>query len=124
MAEKLISAIQLDKLRKSAVRHSDGGGLFLEVRKPPAASWTVRMQVAGRRRDFGLGSLDKVGLEAARTARDEIRHQFKAGLDPVAERVKANATTPTFRSVAVAMHKAQLGNWSNGKHRQQWIRTL
>jgi hypothetical protein len=33
VVEKLISAIQLDKLRKQLGRHSYGGSLSLEVRK-------------------------------------------------------------------------------------------
>ncbi|WP_313670412.1 Arm DNA-binding domain-containing protein, partial [Sandarakinorhabdus sp.] len=91
MAECLLKPTQLEKLRKLPGRHPDGGGLYLEVResraavgngakaKAFAASWTVRMQVAGKRRDFGLGRLDKVPLATAREKRDEIRQQFAAG---------------------------------------------
>jgi integrase len=139
MAECLLKPTQLEKLRKVPGRHTDGGGLYLEVResraavgndangkpKPKtfAASWTVRMQVAGKRRDFGLGSLDKVPLATAREKRDEIRQQYAAGVDPVLERKKA-AGVPTFQKAAETLHKERLKGWSNGKHREQWIATL
>ena len=123
MAEKLLKAVQLESLRKQPGRHADGGGLFLEVRNERSASWIVRMQVAGKRRDFGLGSLDKVALSEARDRRDAIRAQYQAGVDPVAERKQASAI-PTFSEAAEAVHKARLKSWSNGKHRQQWITTL
>ncbi len=145
MAEKLLKPVQLESLRKVPGRHADGGGLFLEVRpsrratakgQPAgasgkakanaedfAASWTVRMQVAGRRRDFGLGSLDKVPLATAREKRDAIREQFAAGIDPVAER-KKSAGVPTFKEVAEGLHKERRKLWSNGKHQEQWIATL
>lgn len=88
-----------------------------------SASWLVRMQKSGRRRDFGLGSLDKVSLSDARKARDVVRGQFEAGLDPVVERKKADGV-PTFRVAAATVHKAQRKAWSEGKHQSQWINTL
>ena len=138
MAEKLLKPVQLDSLRKLPGRHADGGGLFLEVRESRrankdgqpakandkakaedfAASWTVRMQVAGKRRDFGLGSLDKVPLATAREKRDAIREQFAAGLDPVAERKRADGV-PTFQKAAEQLHKERVKGWSNGKHQEQ-----
>ena len=123
MATPQLSATSLAKLRKAPGRHSDGGGLFLVVGDNGSASWLVRMQKSGRRRDFGLGSLDKVSLSDARKARDVVRGQFEAGLDPVVERKKADGV-PTFRVAAATVHKAQRKAWSDGKHQSQWINTL
>ena len=123
MTAPKLSATSLTKLRKTPGRYGDGGGLFLEVGANGAASWLVRMQKAGKRRDFGLGSLDKVSLADARKARDLVRGQFEAGLDPVVERKKAEGV-PTFKIAALAVHKAQKRAWSEGKHQSQWIRTL
>lgn len=123
MTAPKLSATSLTKLRKTPGRYGDGGGLFLEVGANGAASWLVRMQKAGKRRDFGLGSLDKVSLADARKARDLVRGQFEAGLDPVVERKKAEGV-PTFKVAALAVHKAQKKAWSEGKHQSQWIRTL
>ena len=123
MAKTLLSATSLPKLRKVPGRHADGGGLYLEVGATGSASWLVRMQKAGKRRDFGLGSADKLTLAKAREARDVVRGQFEAGLDPVAERRKADGI-PTFRVAAATVHKAQKTAWSKGKHGDQWIRSL
>ena len=123
MTKTLLSATSLSKLRKLPGRHTDGGGLYLEVGATGSASWLVRMQKAGKRRDFGLGSADKLTLAKAREARDLVRGQFEAGLDPVAERRKAGGI-PTFRVAAATVHKAQKSAWSEGKHGDQWIRSL
>lgn len=123
MTTPQLSATSLTKLRKAPGRYSDGGGLFLVVGDNGSASWLVRMQKSGRRRDFGLGSLDKVSLSDARKARDVVRGQFEAGLDPVVERKKADGV-PTFRVAAATVHKAQRKAWSEGKHQSQWINTL
>ena len=123
MTKTLLSATSLSKLRKLPGRHADGGGLYLEVGATGSASWLVRMQKAGKRRDFGLGSADKLTLAKAREARDLVRGQFEAGLDPVAERRKADGI-PTFRVAAATVHKAQKTAWSEGKHGDQWIRSL
>ncbi len=83
----------MGKLSGSAVRgaklpgrYGDGDGLFLVVTKSGSASWIVRIQKSGRRRDFGLGSAKKVPLTAARQRAAAIRVQVEAGLDPVLER--------------------------------------
>ncbi|WP_404335658.1 Arm DNA-binding domain-containing protein [Sphingomonas sp. MMS12-HWE2-04] len=41
-------------------RNSDGDGLFLEINGKGAASWILRLQTGGIRRDFGLGSAKSV----------------------------------------------------------------
>jgi hypothetical protein len=104
-------------------RHGDGDGLFLEVRKSGSASWIVRVQKNGKRRDIGLGSAKKVTLARARELASAARIQIEAGLDPVSERRKA-AGVPTFRQAATLFHAEQKKAWANGKHRDQWISTL
>lgn len=47
-------------------RHRDEGGLMLYVRKPGQASWVVRLQQGGKRRDYGLDSIEIVSLAEAR----------------------------------------------------------
>jgi integrase len=123
VSKSILQAIAIPKLRKVSGRHADGGGLYLVVGESGSASWLVRMQKAGKRRDFGLGSLDKVSLADARKARDVVRGQFEAGLDPVVERKKAEGV-PTFKVAALTVHKAQKKAWAEGKHQNQWIRTL
>lgn len=127
-----LNAVQVRNAKPG--RHADGKGLYLLVkpRRNPkdcgiesgAKSWMLRVQVAGRRRDFGLGSLDLVSLEEAREKARESRKVAKAGLDPALERKKALRLIPTFKEAATRYHEAVKGSWRNGKHADQWLATL
>ena len=117
-----LSAIQVRNAKPG--RHADGKGLYLLVKPSGAKSWMLRVQVAGRRRDFGLGSLDIVSLEEARDKARESRKIAKAGLDPSLERKKAQRAIPTFKEAAEVYHEAVKGSWRNGKHSDQWLATL
>lgn len=127
-----LNAVQVKNVKPG--RHADGKGLYLLVkpRRNPktgaiesgAKSWVLRVQVAGRRRDFGLGSLDIVSLEEARDKAREGRKLAKAGLDPSLERKKAMRLIPTFKEAAKRYHEAVKGSWRNGKHADQWLSTL
>jgi integrase len=108
---------------KTAGKYGDGDGLILHVAKPGSASWVLRVQKDGKRRDIGLGSAKKVGLSLARERADEARKQIELGVDPVKERKKA-AGIPTFREAAVIVHSEHKKTWKNGKHQDQWINTL
>ena len=59
-------------------KHSDGDGLSLLVKPSGARSWVVRVSVADRKRDIGIGPWPAVGLAAARQRRDEIKAEAKA----------------------------------------------
>jgi integrase len=104
-------------------RHSDGDGLILAVGANGNGSWMVRVQRDGKRRDIGLGAASKVTLSQARVRAAETRSQVEAGLDPVAQRRKA-AGVPTFREAASQVHAEHKKGWKNGKHQDQWFRTL
>jgi integrase len=119
-----LTATGLTKLLKTPGRYQDGDGLMLNVTSPGKASWLLRLQVANRRREFGLGSVLKVGLADARSRADEIRRQYAAGLDPVLERKKAQQVIPTFRAAAEQFHAEHKASWKNGKHQDQWLKTL
>ncbi|MCJ8158546.1 phage integrase central domain-containing protein [Sphingomonas sp. LaA6.9] len=111
------------KAAKKPGRYGDGDGLFLVVNKSGAASWVVRAQKAGKRRDIGLGSAKKVSLARARQLAESARTQIEAGLDPVAERKKAEGI-PTFRQAAALVHAEHKKAWRNSKHGAQWLSTL
>jgi len=113
-------------------RHGDGGGLYLIVKPTGARSWMLRVQVAGRRRDIGLGGYreakigqksvigDDVPLEQrsqltlaeARELAVRLRNVAKAGRDPAAERRKDRSPPPSFRAAAIAAHKALAPTWT------------
>lgn len=104
-------------------RLGDGEGLFLVVKAGGAKSWVCRVQKAGRRRDFGLGSAAKVSLASARERAREVRSWMELGLDPAFERKKALGI-PTFREAAAKVLAAQRKSWKNKKHELQWSSTL
>ena len=114
----------------SAGRHTDGDGLMLLVKPSGAKSWVLRIQVNGRRRDVGLGSVDIrssldtvkddialqekriLTLEEAREKGRWLRKMAKAGRDPVAEQRKDRTPIPTFRDAAKAAKAAKEPDWS------------
>lgn len=62
---KLTPTAIKSKLR-APERYGDSKGLYLEVGASGSASWIVRVQKNGKRRDIGLGEFDKVPLTRAR----------------------------------------------------------
>ncbi len=64
-------------------RHTDGGGLYLEVSPSGARRWLLRIVIKGRRRDLGLGSASVVRLVDARTQQADAQGTqtpFAAGI--------------------------------------------
>lgn len=113
-------------------RHADGGGLYLLVKPTGARSWLLRVQVDGRRRDIGLGSVEtaalalrsdigddlpleeksRLTLAEARELSARLRNAAKAGRDPAAERRKDRKPPPSFKEAAIATHKAHTASHS------------
>lgn len=123
MADILMTVTEVKALLKAPGRHAVGKGLYLEVADSGAASWVFRKQVGGKRREIGLGSYPAIGLATARDNAAKAASMLAVGVDPVAERKKAEGV-PTFRLAAAQVHAAQMANWRNGKHNKQWLRTL
>lgn len=117
--------------QKAAGLFADGGGLYLQVTATGAKSWIFRFQLAGRRRDMGLGSAAVYSLAEARQKATEARRLVAAGVDPIAERAAAaaaealaTARAMTFRDCARAYIEAMRPGWKNAKHAAQWESTL
>lgn len=115
------------KAAKLPGRYQDGDGLMLLVKPTGARSWLLRIQVDGKRRDFGLGSSTHVSLADARDKADEMRKLCKSGVDPIeAKRAAkvAKVVIPTFRKAAETAHAEHKGGWRNEKHKAQWLSSL
>ncbi len=67
-------------------RRWDGDGLFFEILPAGHRRWMFKFVLNGRERRMSLGPYPAVSLKEARIARDEVRRQLRAGLDPIAER--------------------------------------
>lgn len=107
-------------------RHADGRGLYLVVRDSGSRSWVARLQVDGKRRDFGLGSADTVSLNDARLAAADLRRKFKNGEEVKPKRTAPapKAEIPTFEIAARACHEAMKAGWRNSKHIDSWLACL
>lgn len=97
-------------------RYQDGDGLMLVIGAAGSASWILRIQVNGQRRDVGLGSLTSVTLAEAREKAAQMRKQFRGGSDPVAERKIPKLAVPTFEQAARSAYLERKRGWKNGKH--------
>ncbi|EOG2039264.1 Arm DNA-binding domain-containing protein, partial [Pseudomonas aeruginosa] len=66
--------------------YEDGDGLRLVVKPTGRKSWLLRYQLAGRRREMGLGSFPEVSLKKARLEASAKRSLLSNGIDPLAAR--------------------------------------
>lgn len=125
-----LTVLEIAKASAPSVLH-DGGGLYLRVTSSGGKSWVFRFQMAGKRRDMGLGPYPEVTLAKAREMAAEHRAQRRAGNDPIeakaaerrAERLAA-AKGRSFREAAEEFIGRNESAWRNPKHRQQWRNTL
>lgn len=83
-----------------------------------------RYQIAGRRREMGLGSATSVSLREARDVVEAARRQIREGVDPLDARQAARQTIPTFGAFADELIEALKLGFSNEKHAYQWRQTL
>jgi Arm DNA-binding domain len=103
--------------------HIDGGGLMLHVQPTDAESWVLRIQSNGRRRDIGLGSVNRcqllpevddipllekclLTLAEARLKATTLRQMVKAGRDPVAKLLRDRTPIP-ISAPRLDIHKKQ-----------------
>lgn len=114
-------------------RFAVGGvdGLSIDIESPTSKRWVLRLVVAGKRRNIGLGGYPRVTLEQARETARRMRSEASAGLDPKQERLNSVANNQsrsslrrTFAEVASECHSAIRGEFKNKKHAEQWINTL
>lgn len=75
-----LSAIRVAKLKQPGL-YEDGGGLQLIVTDKGTKRWALRVTVAGRRVERGLGVWPIVSLEEARRKADPYRRAAKQGRD-------------------------------------------
>jgi len=103
-------------------RHSDGGGLYLNVTPTGSKSWLFMWAVGGKRREMGMGAYPAIPLSKARAKAGDARQAVAEGRDPIAE--KAKEEEPTFSECVEQFLTSMEGQWRNEKHRAQWRMTL
>jgi integrase len=114
-------------------RWSVGGvdGLALQVTASGARSWVLRLSLAGRQREMGLGSFPSVTLAEAREKARANRALVQSGDDPIARRTAAisaaaaeRSRQQTFAKTAEAYIAQHEATWKSAKHAAQWAATL
>lgn len=105
--------------------HADGNGLYLQVTEAGTKSWVLRYQLAGKRREMGLGPVALVSLQEARQAALRHRQTLLQGIDPLAARRAAQATScMTWGECADAYIDAHQHAWKNDAQAEQWKQSL
>ncbi|HMV64278.1 MAG TPA: Arm DNA-binding domain-containing protein [Rhodocyclaceae bacterium] len=102
-----LAPIEVQRLTKPGM-HTVGGvaGLYLQVLPTGARSWVLRVMVAGKRRDMGLGGFPDVTLAQVREKAREARATIEKGIDPIAERAAARSALAASRGAAVSFEDA------------------
>lgn len=105
--------------------YQDGDGLFLKVGKSGGASWLVRLQQDGKRRDIGLGSAKFLTLAEAREKAGQLRKAIKVEKrDVLAERKDEASAKVTFREAALQYHAENEAGWKSAVYARQWLASL
>jgi integrase len=124
---------QIENLTEAGT-YEDGDGLRLVVKPTGRKSWLLRFQLAGRRREMGLGSFPEVSLKKARHEASVKRSQLNDGVDPLTARDieraaqreaqrASEAKQLKFETLAEEYCEAHGGTWSD-KWRKGWLRKL
>lgn len=106
-------------------------GLALQVLPSGARTWILRITIAGRRREMGLGGYPEISLADARTLARQARQKVREGVDPIEERRAARSALlasagkiMTFEDACDALIASKQVEWKNPKSRDQWRATL
>jgi integrase len=111
------------KAEKRSGRHSDGGGLYLNVTSTGTKSWLFMWTPrGGKRKEMGLGSYPTVTLAKARSRAAECRVDIDGGRNPMS--VRDQRPVPTFGECADEFIETIKSEWRNAKHEYQWKQTL
>jgi len=104
-------------------RLSDGGGLYLRVRKNGSKAWVFMNRKNNKVTELGLGAANDISLVKAREMAQKYRERSLAGL-PLVEVVVEKEVIPTFLQVVELVLKSKDALWKNDKTRAQWHMTL
>jgi len=122
---RAINKLTLKQIRSlsNVGRHSDGGGLYLKVRKSGSKAWVFMHRKDGKVTELGLGAAKDVSIVDVREEASRLRKRAKAGL-PLVEAIEIVQEIPTFLEVVEIVLKSKDPTWKNDKTRAQWHMTL
>lgn len=102
-----LSALEVKRLTTPGM-HAVGGvsGLYMQVLPTGARTWVLRVRIAGKRRDMGLGGFPDVPLAHAREKARDARAKIDSGIDPIAERAAARSALAAQRGAEITFDEA------------------
>ena len=110
-------------------------GLYIKCSATGNKAWVYRFQIAGTRREMGLGSVELVSLADARAAAAAAYAKVKEGIDPLDQRNAAKAQEKAAavktKLEGVTLQKAMENYievrgaaWRSDRHRHEWESTI
>lgn len=113
----MLNAFQVKnaKPRESSYKISDGNGLFLHVAPSGNKTWRYRFKINSKESTFVIGSFPAISLEAARTARADLRELIRGGTNPALTRKAEKKEEPTKEKEDRKTFSAVARAWSE-KH--------
>ena len=123
---KLTNKLTVSKARALTKpgRHSDGNGLYLQVRKSGSKYWIFMAKKNGKRAEIGIGAYDDFTLVQAREAAQKLRTKVIKGASPKQLRSIEETVIPNFLECCEIFMATKETGWKNEKHRAQWHMTL
>ncbi len=132
MTNLLISQVKNAKPGK----YYDGSGLALVVTNT-SKKWVLRATINGKRRDWGLGAANDIGLVDVREKAADYRKLIREGIDPAEERKRVQAEArelelaqsridnmPTFKDVSLMVSSVNAPTWKNDKDGKRWLSSM
>lgn len=108
-------------------KHADGRGLWLLKRDKRRGRWFLRVVIAGKRREMGLGSWPDVSIAEARKRAADARRQLRDGIDPIEARAKERYQPKRRMTVAAAIEscfEARQAQLKNDGKAGRWLSAL
>jgi integrase len=129
---KELGALAVSQINRRGINFVGGvAGLGINVTQTGSRSWILRYQVAGVRKDMGLGGYPDITLAQAKEQARLARIKLAQGIDPVSHNRAARrkmvaeiAAAVTFKDAAKRYIDSQESTWQNDKHVQQWRNTI
>ena len=123
----LLKANEINKIKQKGI-YSDGDGLRLRVDKNNNKNWVFRYSIFGKSKDMGLGKFPIVTLNDARQKLVNAKKIIYEGKDPIKlkkeKQIELKRKSITFKKIRDEFIDTFQVEWSNSKHKNQWINTL
>ena len=123
----LLKANEINKIKQKGI-YSDGDGLRLRVDKNNNKNWVFRYSIFGKSKDMGLGKFPIVTLSDARQKLVNAKKIIYEGKDPIKlkkeKQIELKRKSITFKKIRDEFIETFQVEWSNSKHKNQWINTL